>query len=68
MIQVKARNPDDTTELIHYSITGDGSEYFYLDTNTGKIWVNDMTGLEAGKNLKLQVTVRIISHLLNDIL
>ena len=56
-MQVSAHDQDTLDADIIYSLSGEGSRNFDIDTSRGEVTVKDKQGLEEGKNFLLQVKV-----------
>ena len=56
-MQVSAHDQDTLDADIIYSLSGEGSGNFDIDTSRGEVTVKDKQGLEEGKNFLLQVKV-----------
>ena len=57
VVQVSAHDQDTLSAEIVYSLYGEGSDYFDIDSETGKVTVTDNKGLKEGENILMHVKV-----------
>lgn len=61
MVQLVAQDQDELNEPVQYSISGEGSQYFSINTHTGMVSVQDASGIVRGRQYLIHANVSI-SH------
>lgn len=57
VVQLVAQDQDSLNAPVEYSISGDGSQYFAINSNTGMVSVQDTAGIVRGRQYLIHANV-----------